>query len=63
MSLLAIFSFIAIMSQCFAADQSDGVPRWLEEHVGETDGKIADVVLQKARALYLRKVAAPATLY
>lgn len=41
---------------CFAAQQSLDVPAWLRAHVGESDGQIAQVVLQKARALYLNKV-------
>lgn len=42
--------------RCFAAQQSATVPAWLMAHVGEGDGQIAQVVLQKARALYLKKV-------
>ena len=40
----------------FAAEQSSDVPAWLRGHVGEGQGQIAQVVLQRARALYLRKV-------
>jgi hypothetical protein len=58
--LLAIFSLVTMSlvapAQCFAASQSAEIPSWLKEHVGEGDGKIASVVLQRARALYLRKV-------
>ena len=32
-----------------------GVPAWLEAHVGEGEGQIAPVVLERARALYQRK--------
>src|SRR5262249_55579414 len=32
------------------------VPAWLQTHVGEGEGQIAQVVLQRARALYLKKV-------
>jgi len=32
------------------------MPTWLKAHVGEGDGQIAQVVLQRARALYLQKV-------
>ena len=38
-----------------AAEQSPAVPAWLQAHVGEDDGQIANVVLQRARALYLQK--------
>ena len=41
-----------------AVEQSSNVPAWLQKHVGEGEGQIADVVLQRARALYLKKVAA-----
>src|SRR5690348_14314101 len=40
----------------FAAEPSSDVPAWLRGHIGESDGQIAPVVLQRARALYLRKV-------
>ena len=39
-----------------AAEQAAGVPAWLQAHVGEGEGQIAPVVLQRARALYLKKV-------
>jgi len=40
----------------FAAGQPSDVPAWLSAHVGEGGGQIAQVVLQRARALYQRKV-------
>jgi hypothetical protein len=39
-----------------AASQSSDVPAWLRTHVGEGNGQIAHVVLQRARALYFQKV-------
>lgn len=42
----------------FAAEQPSEIPGWLKSHVGDGAGQIAPVVLQRARALYLRKVAA-----
>jgi hypothetical protein len=42
-------------SQAFAAAPSTDVPAWLKSHVGDGDGQIAGVVLQRARALYLKK--------
>ncbi len=39
-----------------AAEQPWDVPAWLRGHIGEGEGQIARVVLQRARALYLRKV-------
>lgn len=41
-----------------AAEQPSDVPAWLRSHVGEGEGQIAPVVLQRARALYLKNVAA-----
>jgi len=43
-------------SRSFAAEQPSDVPAWLRAHVGEGEGQIAPVVLQRARALYLEKV-------
>ncbi len=40
----------------FAAEQPSDVPAWLRAHVGEGDGQIAPVVLQRARALYRQKL-------
>lgn len=34
------------------------IPAWLQAHVGDDDGQISPVVLSRARALYLQKVAA-----
>lgn len=39
-----------------SAEPPADVPAWLRAHVGEGDGQIAPVVLERARALYLRKV-------
>jgi hypothetical protein len=39
-----------------AVEQSPAVPAWLQAHVGEGEGQIAELVLQRARALYLRKL-------
>jgi hypothetical protein len=44
------------LPQSFAAEQSSDVPEWLRAHVGEGPSQIAQVVLQRARALYLQKV-------
>jgi hypothetical protein len=43
-------------SQCSAASQSADIPIWLKAHVGEREGHIPEIVLRRARALYLRKV-------
>lgn len=44
-----------------AAEQSADIPHWLTAHIGEADGQIAPVVLQRARAHYLRKTRDGAT--
>ena len=44
------------LPRSFAAGQPRDVPAWLRAHVGEGEGQIAQVVLQRARALYLQKV-------
>jgi len=38
-----------------AAEQSLGIPAWLQAHIGGAEGQIALPVLQRARALYLEK--------
>jgi hypothetical protein len=37
-------------------EQPTGVPAWLQAHIGEGEGQIAQVVLQRARAFYLKKL-------
>ena len=60
--MVSVFSlFIVVIAasasqQSLAAEQSSAVPAWLMAHVGEGEGQIAEVVLQRARALYLQKV-------
>ena len=55
-----IFSlFIIALSaspRSFAEQRPSPVPAWLRAHVGQGDGQIAPVVLQRARALYRQKV-------
>ena len=38
------------------AAQTDPIPDWLQKHVGTGEGQIAQVVLERARALYQQKV-------
>lgn len=51
-------AFIALLAASFpvAARQVSDLPPWLAAHVGEKDGEIAPVVLQRARALYQQKL-------
>jgi hypothetical protein len=57
--LIASLTIIVALSgstRSLAVEQSSEVPAWLRAHVGEGEGQIAQVVLQRARALYLQKV-------
>jgi hypothetical protein len=61
--IVAIVSLVIVVTialsglpRSFAAEQAPGVPAWLKAHVGDGDGQIAPLVLQRARALYLQKV-------
>ena len=64
--MVKIFSLflvvIALSASCraFAVEQSSDMPAWLAPNVGEGEGQIAPVVLQRARALYFQKVHAGA---
>jgi len=53
-----VFTIIALSAspRSFAAEQASDVPAWLRVHVGEGQGQIAQVVSQRARALYFEKV-------
>jgi hypothetical protein len=54
-SLFTIVIALLASPRLLAAQQSSDIPAWLKAHVGEGEGQIAQVVLKKARALYLRK--------
>ena len=55
-SLFLIVIAFSTSRRSFAAEQASDVPAWLRAHVGDGEGQIAQVVLQRARALYLQKV-------
>jgi hypothetical protein len=55
-SLFLIVIAFSASRRSFAAEQASDVPAWLRAHVGDGEGQIAQVVLQRARALYLQKV-------
>lgn len=55
--LLATVAAAAMPPPAAAAEQATDVPAWLMAHVGYGEGQIAEPVLARARALYLRKVA------
>jgi hypothetical protein len=56
-NIFGFFVIVALLAspRSFAAQQSTDIPAWLKAHVGEGEGQIAQVVLQRARALYLQK--------
>ena len=49
---------LSTSSRSFAVEQPPDIAAWLSPKVGEGEGQIAQVVLQRARALYLQKVRA-----
>ena len=49
---------LASSSRSFAVEQPSDIPAWLRPKVGESDGQIAQVVLQRARGLYFQKLRA-----
>ncbi len=53
---LIIVIALAASSRSFAVEQPSDIPAWLRPNVGEADGQIAQVVLQRARALYFQKL-------
>ena len=55
-SVIMIAGTLSGWSRSFAAELPWIIPDWLQAHVGEGEGQIAPVVLQRARALYLKKV-------
>ena len=57
-SRLIIVIALATSSGSFAVEQPSDIPAWLTPNVGEGEGQIAQVVLQRGRALYFQKVRA-----
>lgn len=55
-SLFLIVIALSASSRSFAAEQTSDVPPWLRAHIGEGEGQIAQVILQRERALYFQKV-------
>jgi hypothetical protein len=58
LNIAGLITIVALSAspRSFAVEQPTDVPAWLQVHVGEGEGQIAQVVLQRARALYLKKV-------
>ena len=57
-SRLIIVIALAASSRSFAVEQRSDIATWLRPNVGAGEGQIAQVVLQRARALYFRKMRA-----
>jgi hypothetical protein len=57
-SRLIIVIALVASSRSFAVEQSSDVPIWLRPNIGQGEGQIAQVVLERARALYLQKMRA-----
>ncbi|MBZ9697710.1 MULTISPECIES: hypothetical protein [unclassified Mesorhizobium] len=55
LGLLVVVMALMASARSFAAPSA--IPAWLQAHVGDGDGQISQVVLERARALYLKKVA------
>ena len=51
-----VIALSALLPRSFGAEQASDLPDWLRAHIGEGEGQIAQVVLQRARALYFQKV-------
>jgi len=49
-------ALVCLSSPALAAEGATRLPDWLQAHVGEGNGQIAPVVVERARALYLSKV-------
>jgi hypothetical protein len=57
-SRLIIVIALVSSSRSFAVEQPSDIPAWLRSNVGEGEGQIAEVILQRGRALYFQKVRA-----
>jgi hypothetical protein len=57
-SRLIVVVALATSSRSFAVEQPSDIPGWLSSNIGEGEGQIAQVVLQRARALYFKKLRA-----
>ena len=54
--IVTIIISVPGLPRALAAEQTSDIPHWLRAHVGTGEGRIAPVVLQRARALHGRKV-------
>ena len=58
LNAVGLVSLVAlpVSQRSFASELPWVIPAWLRAYIGEGEGQIAQVVLQRARALYLHKV-------
>lgn len=56
-SIVTLLGIVALPGslRALAAEPASDIPAWLQAHVGYGDGQIAPLVLQRARALYVKK--------
>ena len=54
--LIATLAVLTVSVSSFAALRPSNTPDWLQRHVGDGEGQISQVVLERARALYQKKV-------
>lgn len=54
--LIAVLAVLTVSVSSFAALRPSSMPDWLQRHVGDGEGQISLVVLERARALYQKKV-------
>jgi len=54
--VVSLIVAVSVARPIQAATETPKFPAWLQSHVGTSEGKIAPVVLQRARALYQRKL-------
>jgi hypothetical protein len=52
---LSIFAALQGSLAATAGEKASALPAWLEAHIGDDEGQIARVVLERARALHLQK--------
>lgn len=60
-TIVGLTTLVVLSAPSRSQEQTPDVPAWLKAHVGLADGQIAPVVLERARALFLRKSRAGAT--
>ncbi|TIS81310.1 MAG: hypothetical protein E5X00_10865, partial [Mesorhizobium sp.] len=55
-AVLFVLAALTASVGSFAALRPSNIPDWLQRHVGDNEGQISQVVLERARALYQKKV-------